>query len=292
MNRSNSIVMIGAPESGKTNYLARVWEEMRGEKGPLRATRTDDDIVYVMDALSHLLQGKFAPRTEKGVEMVRGCSVEVAWEREGRTEQAELVMPDVNGELWERAVETNELPEEWLQSVRGSVGALVFVRVASSVNRPSLDWVTAGELLRLDGAPEGVSKQGMGIPTDVQLCEFLRFLEYALGKGTAVRRPRVAVMVTAWDMVDAGRAQQGPAHYLSEEFPLFAGRLGDVSKVEVGVFGVSVVGGDFSDTDFRERFLASEIGEFGFVVGEAVAEQPKLNVTTPLQWILDGSVWR
>ena len=291
MKVSNSIVMIGAPESGKTNYLARVWEALRDENGPLRATRTDDDIRYVMDALSHLLQGKFAPRTDKGVEMVRGCSVDVAWHRVGRTEQAELIVPDVNGELWERAVETNELPEEWLRSVRESVGALVFVRVASSVNRPALDWVTAGELLRLGGASESAREDGVQLPTDVQLCEFLRVLEFALGEDTPVGRPRVAVMVTAWDMVDDSRAQQGPAHYLGEEFPLFAGRLADVSKLEAGVFGVSVVGGDFSDTDFRERFLVGEIGDFGFVVGEGVGPA-KRHIATPLHWILDGAVER
>ena len=292
MKPSNSIVMIGAPESGKTNYLARVWEALCGEQDRLRATSTDDDIRYVMDALSHLLQGKFAPRTEKGVEMAQGCSVEVAWERDGRMEQAALVVPDVNGELWERAVETNELPEEWLTNVRGSVGALVFVRVASSVNRPALDWVTAGELLRLEGASESADRDEVQIPTDVQLCEFVRFLEFALGEDTAVGRPRVAVMVTAWDMVDSSRAQYGPENYLGEEFPLFAGRLADVSKLETEVFGVSVVGGDFSDMDFRERFLDGEIGDFGFVVGVAGVGPAEGDVTTPLHWILDGTVAR
>ena len=99
MKASNSIVMIGAPESGKTNYLARVWEALRGDEGPLRATRTDDDIRYVLDALNHLLQGEFAPRTDKGVEMVRGCSVEVAWEKDGGTEHAELVGRTERGAL-------------------------------------------------------------------------------------------------------------------------------------------------------------------------------------------------
>ena len=290
MRGSNSIIMIGAPESGKTNYLARVWQALQGDEVPLRATRTDDDIRYVMDALNYLLRGKFAPRTDKGVEIVRGCSVDVAWDKDGKTEQAELVVPDVNGELWERAVKTNELPEEWLRRVRGSVGALLFVRVASSVNRPALDWVTSAQLLRLDGGSDSTREDEVQVPTDVQLCEFLRFLEFALGEDTRVGRPRVAVMVTAWDMVDDSRAREGPAHYLSEEFPLFAGRLADVSKVEPGVFGVSVVGGDFSDSDFRERFLAGEIGEFGFVVGEAGPAER--NVTTPLHWILDGTVER
>ena len=292
MKPSNSIIMIGAPESGKTNYLARVWEALRDQQSQLRATSRDDDIRYVMDALRHLLQGHFAPRTKKGVEMLRGCSVDVAWEREGRMEQAALVVPDVSGELWERAVETNELPEEWLTSVRGSAGALIFVRVASSVNRPALDWVTAGELLRLAGALNETDMDEVQIPTDVQLCEFLRFLEFALGEDAAVEKPRVAVLVTAWDMVDSKMAHQGPEHYLCEEFPLFAGRLADVSKLETGVFGVSVVGGDFSDTEFRDSFLDGEIGDFGFVVDAAGVKQADGDVTTPLKWILDGTVAR
>ena len=295
MKPNDSIVMIGAPESGKTNYLGRLWGalEDENEKTKLRATGKSDDIRYAVDALRHLLQGEFVPRTEKNGDVdERQCLIPVAWEHEGEERQAELLVPDVSGEIWESSVLTNELPEAWMKSVQGSIGALLFIRVASSLNRPSLDWVTRQELLKISGEVDDAEREAFQIPTDVQLCEFLRFLEFALGKHADVAKPRVAVLVAAWDLVDEERAQQGPTVYLEKEYPLFAGRLTDVSSLEVEAFGVSVVGGDFADPDFQTRYLDKTIDEFGYVVTDSDSGQPDDDVTTPVRWVLDAKAQR
>lgn len=217
MKASDSIIMIGAPDSGKTNYLGRLWRAMTSENASLRATQQSDDVRYVLDALTHILQGTFAPRTDTNVDVDgRYCSIQVAWEREGTTRQAVLLIPDVSGELWADAVQTNELPETWMASVRQSIGALLFVRIDSELHIPSLDWVTARERLEVGG--EDAESQ---IPTDVQLCEFLRFLELFLGKDAGVGKPRIGVLVAAWDILDEQRSLQGPKAYLHHEFPLF-----------------------------------------------------------------------
>ena len=271
----------------------RLWRALQRDGAKLRATRQPDDIRYVVDTLSHLLQGKFAPRTEKDTDVDgRQCLIQVSWEREEATQHAELLVPDVSGELWKRVVETNELPEAWMASVRRAVGALLFVRVASSLNRPSLDWVTSRELLQVGGADDDTRSERIQIPTDVQLCEYLRFLELALGKEADVDRPRVAVLVAAWDLVDGGRAQHGPRAYLKDEFPLFAGRLAYLSTLEVEVFGLSVVGGDFDDHEFTTRFLDVGIDEFGYVVTTPGAEPPGDDVATPVRWVLEGKAVR
>ena len=293
MNARDAIVMIGAPDSGKTNYLGRLWGALKAaENSCLRAAQQPDDIRYVFDALAHLLQGRFAPRTDTNVDVDEShCSIQVAWKQERKTEHAELIVPDVSGELWVNAMQTNELPASWLTSVRQSIGALLFVRVDSPLHIPSLDWVTARDHLEVGGENEESQ-----IPTDVQLCEFLRFLELFLGKDSDITKPRVAVLVAAWDIVDEGRAQQGPKAYLSHEFPLFADRLADVSaieaEVEVEVFGVSVVGGDFRDEAFKDRFLAGSVNEFGYVVTELGAKSHRDDVTTPVRWVLDGKARR
>ena len=292
MKARESVVLIGAPDSGKTNYLGRLWRALQGENANLRATRQPDDIRYVMDALTHLLQGEFAPRTQKSADgSGRECLVQVSWEQEGKTRDAELLIPDVSGELWEEAMETNELPEAWMAKVRQSGGALLFVRVASPLNRPSLDWVTARKLQQVGGVADSARREAQ-VPTDVQLCEFLRFLEFALGKDADLDRPRVAVLVTAWDMVDKDRAKHGPKEYLRAEFPLFASQLAFTSTLDVEVFGVSVVSGDFNDDEFRTRFLNGDIDEFGDVVTESDVGPKSGDVTTPVRWVLDDKAGR
>ena len=288
MKASDTIIMIGAPDSGKTNYLGRLWKALTAENASLRATQQPDDVRYVLDVLTHLLQGTFAPRTDRNVDLDgRHCSIQVAWDREGTTQHAEILVPDMSGELWSDAVKTNELPATWMARVRQSVGALLFVRVDSDLHIPSLDWVTARERQEVGGA-DAESQ----IPTDVQLFEFLRFLELFLGKDAGVGKPRVGILVAAWDIVDPHRSQHGPKAYLRREFPLFSDRLANISTVEVEVFGISVVGGDFRDKDFKDRFLAGQIDEFGYVVTEPNPEPARSDLTTPVRWVLDGKVCR
>lgn len=283
----NSLVLVGGPDSGKTNFLGRLWEALRSRTGALVAPEVPGDIKYVEEALAHLLQGEFAPRSEKGMEERRNFEIPVLLAQSSGS-AFQIVVPDVSGELWKSAVETCELPEKWMNDLRAAMGALIFVRVGSDLNVEPLDWVNAAALLRM--MPDAQQPAGKGeMPTQVALCELMRFLEYSLGTDNGGYRPRVAVLVTAWDRLDAERAALGPSAYLRAEYPLLAGRLTDISKFDVRVFGVSVVGGDFVDNNFREEFLAGDLKAYGYVV-EELDGQPscKRDITIPLAWIVEG----
>jgi hypothetical protein len=168
--------------------------------------------------------------------------------------------------------------------LKESSGALLFVRVHSELNVTPLDWVTSRELLKMDWAE---SQQEDSIPTQVVLCELLRFLQLTLRRRLDGGLPRVAVTVTAWDRLDAEVKEKGPSAYIESEYPLFAGRLEDVTALEVKVFGVSVVGGDLqADPDFRQKFFESDLDAAGYVVEEidaTVREEPDL--TMPIAWL-------
>ena len=287
---SRSIILVGGPDSGKTNYLARFWECLASDSGCLRIAQLPENVSYVEDALNHLLAGKFAPRSDKNLDSsVASCSISVAEGDQSNEVSTEIFVPDVSGELWAESVETCELPAGWMERLKASVGALLFVRIGSEQNVDPIDWVTKRSLLKLDmtsGAPEpGKSPT----PTAVQLCELIRFLEFGLGTSTDVERPRVAILVTAWDRLDAQLAKGGPSAFLAREYPLVAGRICDVARLDIAIFGVSVVGGDFDDAEFKNRFLKGKLQEFGYVVteqGSEIREEPDL--TIPVSWVFQG----
>ena len=279
-----SLVLVGAPDSGKTNYLARLWAAVRGGDGTLCAQHIPQDIRYVDQALEYLLRGQFAPRTEFSELGERSFSVVV--DRKDAEEAVDVIVPDVSGELWREAVESYELPAEWMRKLEQSVGALLFVRIGSDQDVAQLDWVAWNRLLGADVHND----ERRALPTAVQLCELVRFLEGALGKAHRNRRARVAVLVTAWDRVNSEEAAAGPRAYLEKEYPLFAGRIADSERVDAAIFGVSVVGGDFADPEFRQEFLTdSHIGGRGFVVSErdGTVEETK-DLTMPVDWVLSG----
>lgn len=283
-----SIILVGGPDSGKTNYLGRLWESLRSRAGLLAAPDAPVDIKYVEETLAHLLQGEFAPRSDKGMEGGHNFEIPVVRTGEEQGGSFQIVVPDVSGELWKTAVETCELPEKWMSDLRAAAGALLFVRIGSDQNVEPLDWVNAAALLRM--MPRGgASPEKRPVPTQVSMCELLRFMEHGLGADNGGRRPRVAILVTAWDRLDAQRAASGPTAFLKAEYPLFAGRLADVHKLDVRVFGVSVVGGDFIDADFKQRFFEGDLKTHGYVIEEIAGQVTrKSDLTLPVAWVVEG----
>jgi hypothetical protein len=279
-----SIVMIGEPNSGKTNYLARLWASLRESLGLLTAPDAPPDIKYVEDALSHLLQGHFAPRSETNTDYV-GQGISIVVRPRGKTgPDTRLLIPDVSGELWKAAIDSGEIPSSWLEKVRDASGALLFVRVGSEQNVAPLDWVTSAQLLSMPVMGDS-GEDTRSVSTQVCLCEFLRFLEKTLRRDAGV--PRVAILVTAWDRLDEHRAALGPTAYLSSEYPMLAGRIADISTLDVRVYGVSVVGGDFIDEQFSQQFSAMEFSDAGYVVDDGLIKVA--DVTLPIAWAVGGS---
>ncbi len=283
-----TIVLVGGPDSGKTNYLARLWEALRAGDGALVAPVVPQDIKYVEEALEHLLKGEFAPRSDKNFETsARSFSIPLVAASDRNAQPMAIVVPDVTGELWKKAVETSEVPQQWMDGLQAASGALLFVRVGSEQNVDPLDWVTCATLLRFQGARD--ADQETQIPTQVALCELLRFLETSLVPSKAGSPPRVSVVVTAWDRLDAATAARGPLAYIRSEYPMFAGRLADTSKLSVKVFGVSVVSGDFTDEQFKERFFEKDLKESGYVMVETDSStEMKSDLTQPVAWVVRG----
>jgi hypothetical protein len=281
---SQSIMLIGGPDSGKTNYLARLWKALQSGSSRLKSVDAPE-IKYVEDALAHLLQGSFAPRSEKNIEESRrDFTVMIATQDDAK--RVQVVVPDVTGELWKDAVSSSALPSEWMKQLKESSGALLFVRIHSELNVSPLDWVTARDLLKMDWAQP---HQEESIPTQVVLCELLRFLQLTLRRRSDGGLARVAIIVTAWDRLDAAAKESGPNAYIESEYPLFAGKLEDVTTLEVKVFGVSVVGGDLgADPEFRQKFFEADLDAAGYVVEEVdgvVREQHDL--TLPIAWLAE-----
>jgi len=280
---SRSIVLIGGPDTGKTNYIGRLWYALKGNEGALHAAEIPDDITFVEEIIDHLLRGRFAPRTGL-TEDRRDFAISVVSANGGAATR--IIIPDISGELWRKAALSSEIASDWMEELHRADGAIVLVRAHSALNEEPLDWVTSRNLLSRLGQEEGRT----GFPTQVMLCELLRFLELSLADRPDGRRPRVAVIVTAWDLLDSQTAAKGPEAFLEAQYPLFAGRLHDIGRLEVRVYGLSVVGGDIdADADYREKFLEKSFRESGWVATQDAETREWRNtpdVTLPVAWVV------
>jgi hypothetical protein len=353
---TGSIILVGGPASGKTNYIARLWLSFKARKGQLRAPDLPGNIEYVNEAVQHLLDRKFAPRTERSMDEGgrRDFIVKVRG-NEGTGPERKINVPDITGELWRRAIDSYELPQEWMDALKASSSAILFVRAHSRLNLQPMDWVTArdhlnehsdedddqeedddeyGEDEDEDGNPISVSAAApdnlidantqtadqqvgslgnkvnavhpeahaqdsetdeviikkVALPAQVAFCELFRYLTLTLADRPDGGRPRLAVMVTAWDILDPEAKAAGPMHYLEEQFPMFAGRLKTPGRLDVEVFGMSIVGGNLRggvNKPFRDSLKKRDLSEVGYTAvmrDGVVVEDP--DVTLPLAWAL------
>lgn len=255
------------------------------------APRSPANIKYVEGLIEFILRGQFVPHTDLNL-VPSGQQLDIPLIRASHPDKGEvsLAVPDVSGELWQGAIDRGDIPRPWMDALKLSTGALLFVREGSKANVPSLDWVNTPELLGFLGAGAAPNTEGEvpGVPTQVGLCEMLRFLDQTLLRSDG-RKPKVAVMITAWDLLDAETQSSGPDAYIAKEYPLFAGRLKDCVSLDVSCFGVSIVGGDFEDDKFKQEFLEGDIDDMGFVtyIDDDHTVQRKNDLTLPVAWVID-----
>jgi hypothetical protein len=275
---SRSIILLGGPDSGKTNYIGRLWRALDHGTGALHAAEQPEDINFVLEVTDHLFAGGLAPRSGHS-DARRDFEVVVAATKNGQ--RSRVVVPDISGELWRQAVIDSEIAPDWMSELRRADAALLFVRVDSDQDVRPLDWVTSRRMLEKLGGGED-----QALPTQVMLCELIRFLEGSLANRKDGGLPRLSVVVTAWDRVDAGTFEQGPVAYLESEYPLVAGRLADLQDLDVRIFGLSVVGGDLKhDPNYRQAFLEAGLDGKGWVAvndGDGWRKDP--DVTLPIAW--------
>lgn len=276
MNRS--VILLGGPDSGKTNYIGPLWRALDNKAGALHAAEQPEDLNFVLEITDHIFAGSFAPRSEHS-DARRDFEVVVA-ATEGGT-RSRLIVPDISGELWRKAVIECEISADWMSELEQADAALLFVRVDSDQDVRPLDWVTSRGMMQKIGGNED-----KGPPTQVMLCELIRFLETSLARRSDGDLPRLSVVVTAWDLVDPDKFRQGPLAFLEREYPLVAGRLRDLEGLDVQIFGLSSVGGDLkNDTEYRNEFLESGPDGRGWIAiseGEGWRKAP--DITIPIAW--------
>ncbi|MBL4603397.1 MAG: hypothetical protein JKY84_11675 [Emcibacteraceae bacterium] len=283
---AKSILLVGMPDSGKSNYIGRVWGALGEDNSSLFATEIPEDIIYIENLYGHLMGGQFAGRTDRGdYETPHQVTFKVAKKGEDNVSPTEILVPDVNGELWKKAVQTYELPEKWMDKLQGASSAMLFIGIMSKENKFPMDWVSARSLLSIHD-PKNIDIEA--IPTQVALCELLRFIEFGMGQPIDGELPKVAIMVTAWDRLDAKTSTNGPMAYLKQEFPLFHGKILGSGNLNIKTFGVSLVGGDLEvDKDFKEKFLEGQIEGTGYVcIENEKGGAERVHLTEPIAWLI------
>ena len=282
-----SVLLVGASDAGKSNYLYRFWLACHSRSGQLRADNLPEEMQYLQDGVAYLNEGRFAPKTTIGSHNL--VTIPVTGTVEQQDFRGVLVVPDCYGEEWMDIYRKREWSNKWEDMLHDSAGCLVFLRVDSDQNVAPLDWMTCAKYY---GSAENIPDVDgtEDVPTQVVLVEWLQFLQAAFsGPHQQHRRPRFGIVITAWDLVPVEQTESGPHAYLEANYPLLAQFIEtNCEDYDIGVFGVSIVGGDLDrEPEFRKSFKAGNPDESGYVVHSLLGTpQRSLDLTLPVAWAL------
>lgn len=283
----SSVVLVGGPDSGKSNYIFRLWLAMDQGNGKITRDGLPDHLDYLQAGSQSLLKGEFAQHTPHDVFSENVIPFKI--EDGSSVHSGKLIVPDCFGERWMAIYRKREWSADWEDRISQPCGILMFVRAASDQVVSPLDWIKCEQMW---GAPvvDGVQQDWVA-PTQVVMTDWLQFFDVAFAsRRNGGNRPRVALVVSAWDRVPKDTQAAGPAAYLSQEFPLLSQFVeANDDKFDFAVFGVTVAGGDFDhQPGFKEQSLGQDDPLSGGYVMHELSGAPAIarDMTLPISWIM------
>jgi hypothetical protein len=281
-------MIAGMPASGKSTFIAALRHVLLSgdTSSALVMARLADDERHLNRLQDRWLASETFERTREASE---------AWVRFHVTDRktsatAEIVMPDLRGEVFERPAALGNCARDVFQGLTSSSGLLLF----TNANRPDDANLKSdtGDLLDDEPPepPEPASVSGDPpapptfqadlMPEEAKLVELLQAVNR---RPQPKRRRRLGLAVSAWDVVVEGGGDRSPAEWLATSRPMLWQYVQNNPDLwDVRAYGVSAQGGQLPRD--RERLQAIEnASERIIVIGHGAAPH---DPTAPVAWLM------
>ena len=294
-------LIIGLPGTGKTTFLAALWQVVESEEVP--GSLVVSQVHGLRDHLNRIreewLKCKQLERTKIPAEEMVTFHL-----RNTKTDDViELSLPDLSGETFQLQWENRQWTTEFEKLALESSGALIFVhprtiiepvRIDSTVEAMSAALVENNGDAESNNPVSGADNQPSteetkrteviepwspaNTPTQVKLVEIIQFLR----NGPFVNRTLpIAIIVSAWDLITN---RQTPDKWIESRLPLLYQFLqANAEEIPTAMFGVSAQGGELSQANELQKHIKAS--ERIIVITQ---DQPMTHdITAPLKWLLE-----
>lgn len=278
--RTDSVLLVGLPATGKTSYLSLLFLSILEESGSsIRLNGFGDDREYLNEIARRLQSGTEADHTEVGRASGLELSVSLPDSSGGI-----LSIPDRSGETWEEALTGRTWSLPVAGSVSGSGGICFFISASDFPNDATIvEANEAASALGIDSAsviPSG-SEPVFESSAQVQTVDLLQLLL----RGSQKRVNRLSFIISAYDCAPAGVT---PNAWVRTNAPLLHQFMESNAHVlESRIFGVSAQGGSFKADNSRRELLAQDPVQRAFLRS---GDGTEVSIDAPVLWslALDG----
>ncbi len=281
--RTPELVLLGDPNSGKTHFGGQLYGRLRrSPDATLRLRReqgTPADLTALAEVLRCLDDGRSADRTATEtwaeillpLEDTHGRAMDLRW-------------PDYGGEQLREVFKQRAVREDWRTRLLTADGWVLLIRLKGETKYQDA-------LEELGKRPEGQKtdlERATSWDANARWVELLQILLHVAGLGTVtrLRRPRLTVLLSCYDELDADDGP--PRERLAEGLPLVSAFIDSTWVGEaVSVWGLSALGRPLDRHNNDQEFVDKGSETQGWVIHpEGGARDPDL--TRPLAWLLEA----
>jgi Double-GTPase 1 len=275
---SNSILLIGQSDVGKTHYGAQLLKRLMVSNGEFRMDGAATNLKPFEAALESLTEGMSAEHTPTTKYL------ESVWPiRSNEGIAAELVWPDYGGEQVRTILTSRRIPNAWKERITAAPAWMFFIRLQQVHNmkdilsRPLSDLKKFHEELAASDSDVKVSDQA-------RLIELLQMLLYIRGVDTfrPLRSPRLALLLSCWDELGSS---ENPLNTLRQHLPMLVDFVTGNWEYPL-VLGLSALERPLKPKVPDLEYVARGPEHFGYVVLPDGSHSPDL--TLPIKLIYDG----
>lgn len=275
-----TIVVLGVPGTGKTNYAGQVYGRLRQGQGRLLIPSGTDpgDLGPFENILTCLQEGRAAPHTATETYAHLILPIEDRFRN-----RCELRWPDYGGEQLADMLDTRVIPSTWSSRLSSADGWFLLLRLSKM--KIYEDALSRSPEKR---AQEESRRSPGGGDDNARQVELLQLLLQAAERSTItrLRRPRLLIALSCWDEIP-GTESKTPEQILAERLPLlFSFVETNWHRDALSIWGVAALGRelrpDTEDNDFQTRGPES----FGYVILPGTSARHS-DLTLPLAWLLE-----
>ncbi|ANJ97472.1 hypothetical protein [Serratia plymuthica] len=272
--------IIGMPGSGKTTYLAALWHLLTSNEVNSKFTlnRLVGNRDY-LDMIADLWQKcEEVPRTSLAAETK--VLIDVKESYTGKS--ALLNFPEFSGESFELQLASRKCKKDYVEGFDGNGGVLLFVtadKVTDGMSIRDVAPITREQEI-IEDPEEHTEWDPKMVPSQVSLVELLQFLQH---KPFKIINRRLAIIISAWDVVETQAILLTPTAWLEREFPLlFQYLINNKDYFDFRVFGISAQGGDVTSNSRNELVLKVPSKRIS-CIGEDTEPH---DLTSPIAWLM------
>ena len=236
MNRK--IFIMGAPNAGKSTYLAALWHSVIQTEMPIKfkLKRMEKDTQYLYSLEKKWLAVEPLERTVIGQEVS-----ELTLLLTDGNQDLEVEFPDLSGETFQNKYENREMSQHLYQKICDANAILYFINV-ENIYHGQLIYEVSEEIRNAGQEEYRERKPSQDDPTQIQIIDLLQAI-------AEIKRSQVklGIIFSAWDLID-DMENVNPRKYLKNNMNmLWQYLVANCRKFDTVIWGVSALGGKLDD---------------------------------------------